>query len=264
MHLKRWLTALFALPIVIYLIGFSPAYGFYIFISLIIFLALREFYHIVEDIPFILQLSGYFLSFFLILLILNGSGYLLPLMIFSCISLPMIISILVGYSPSKALIENMAKGLFGVIYISLPLSMLMIIYKHPYGKSWIFFLLCLVFLNDTGAFYFGRYLGKYKLHKEISPNKTWEGAIGGLICSIIGSFMFLKIFRLRPICFETFLLIFFLAIIGQIGDLAESLIKRSYNVKDSGTILPGHGGILDRIDSFLFTIPVLYGYMMLR
>ena len=233
-------------------------------LSVVIFLGLREFYHIIRGIPFIFQSLAYILSFLLILLVLRGRMYLMPLIISLCIFLPMIISILMGYSPSTILIDNIAKGLFGIIYISLPLSMLMIIYKHPYGKAWIFFLLCVIFINDTGAFYFGRYLGRHKLHKKISPNKTWEGAIGGVICSIIGGFLFLRIFKLKPICLETFLLISFLSIMGQMGDLAESLIKRCYDVKDSGIILPGHGGILDRIDSFLFTIPILYGYMMIR
>ena len=264
MHFKRWLTAIFVLPIVIYVIGYSPAYGFYIFVSLLIFLGLWEFYHITKDTPFIFQLAGYLISFFLVLLGLERRISFLPLAISFCIFLPMIISILAGYSPRKELIEDIAKGLLGIVYIAFPLSILLLIYRHPYGKAWIFFLLCIIIMDDTGAFYFGRYLGKHKLHKKVSPNKTWEGAIGGFICSIIGGLMFLRIFKLSPICLETLFFIMFLSIMGQIGDLAESLIKRSYNVKDSGIIFPGHGGILDRIDSFLFTIPFLYGYMILR
>ena len=263
MHLKRWLTALCLLPIVVYIIGFSPSYLFYIFVCFVMLLGLREFYHIIRHIPFLFELTAYVLSLLIVVLILRGSMYLFPLGISCCLFIPLIISIIRSYSPKTVLFQDMAKLLFGVVYIALPFCMLIIIYKHPHGRAWIFFLLCLIIMGDTGAFYFGRYLGRHNLHKKISPKKTWEGAIGGLICSVAGGFVFIKIFKLVPISAEILFFMVFLAIMGQLGDLAESFIKRSYNIKDSGAILPGHGGILDRIDSFLFAIPLLYGYMML-
>ncbi len=262
MHLKRWLTALIFLPIVIYIIGFSPPCGFYLFITMIMLISLYEFFNITKCFPLVFPLCFYFLSILMVLLLLNTSLYLLPFIISCFVIFPMLLCILQSYDPKPALFENIAKGLLGLVYISLPLWMLMIIYKHPYGKVWIFFLLWLIILDDTGAFYFGRILGKHHLHKKISPKKTWEGSLGGLVCSTIGAFVYLRIFKLCPISYNIFFLVILLSIMGQIGDLAESLIKRCYGVKDSGKILPGHGGLLDRIDSFLFTIPILYGYMM--
>ncbi len=262
MHLRRWITALCLLPVVIYAIGFSPPYVFYSLVCFVMLLGLREFYHIIKHIPLLFELAGYIISLLIAGIILKGSMYLFPFAISCCILIPMIISITRNYSPQESLFQDMAKLLFGILYIALPLCMLMIIYKHPYGRAWIFFLLSLVMMGDTGAFYFGRYLGRHSLHKKISPNKTWEGAIGGLISSVVSGFVFIRIFRLVSMSTEILFFMICLSIMGQVGDLAESFIKRSYKVKDSGIILPGHGGILDRIDSFLFTIPILYAYMM--
>jgi phosphatidate cytidylyltransferase len=132
---------------------------------------------------------------------------------------------------------------------------------QPNGKLWIFFLLVVSFVNDTGAFYFGRLFGKHKLYEAISPGKTWEGGVGGLLCSVIAALWFLQILRLHPINISIVVLVVFLSIASQIGDLAESMLKRSHGLKDSGRILPGHGGLLDRIDGLLFCIPVLYLFL---
>lgn len=263
MHLKRWLTALCVVPIVVYVVGFSSSYVFYIFVCLVMLLGLREFYHVTGHLPFLFELAAYTLALFIVTLILKGRMYLFPFFISCGIFSFMIISIFRNYSPRTGLVQDMARAFFGIIYIALPFCMLIIVYKHPYGKAWIFFLLSVIIMGDTGAFYFGRYLGRHHLHEKISPNKTWEGAAGGLICSMVGGIIFMRIFKLSPISTEILFFMILLAIMGQLGDLAESFIKRSYDVKDSGAILPGHGGVLDRIDSFLFTIPLLYGYMML-
>ena len=132
---------------------------------------------------------------------------------------------------------------------------------QPNGRLWIFFLLVVSFVNDTGAFYFGRLFGKHKLYEAISPGKTWEGAVGGLVCTVIAALWFLQILRLHPINIGMVALIVFLSFASQLGDLAESMLKRNHGVKDSGGILPGHGGLLDRIDGLLFSIPVLYLFL---
>jgi phosphatidate cytidylyltransferase len=141
--------------------------------------------------------------------------------------------------------------------------MLMIMDRYPQGNMWIFFLLSVIFAGDTGAFYSGKLFGKHKLYERISPKKTWEGAVGGLLCSIIAAFWFLRILRIHQFDLAALALVIVLSVTGQIGDFAESMLKRSSGVKDSSQLLPGHGGILDRIDGLLFAVPVLYMYLHL-
>ncbi len=128
------------------------------------------------------------------------------------------------------------------------------------SKMWIFFILAVIFAGDTGSFYVGRHLGKHKL-TPISPGKTWEGTVGGLLANVLSAGIFGLLFFPSLSLISIVVLAIVIGISGQVGDLAESLLKRISNIKDSGTVLPGHGGILDRIDSLLFAIPVLYLYL---
>ena len=114
-----------------------------------------------------------------------------------------------------------------------------------------------VWLTDTGAYIFGRLMGKHKLWPVISPNKTIEGFIGGLICSLIVPIVMLFFVDFNLNIWLLLLVTIILSIFGQLGDLVESGFKRHFGVKDSGRILPGHGGILDRFDSFMFVLPLL-------
>ena len=119
-----------------------------------------------------------------------------------------------------------------------------------------------VWSTDIGAYMIGRKIGKHKLWPVISPNKTWEGSIGAVVCALICSAIYMAILGSLGINFGVseltmIILAFFLSIVGQMGDLVESAYKRFYGVKDSGKILPGHGGILDRFDSMLFVLPVV-------
>ena len=263
MHLKRWLTAFVLLPLTIYVIGFSPSWAFYVFLIFFLFLALKEFYSI-TSISFVPKLSGYISSLLLLLTILMGQMYFFPLSVFFAVLLCLSFAIVLNYSPSKEVIQDIGASVLSVVYIAIPFSLIMVIYKHPFGRAWILFLLCVVIAGDTGAFYFGRYLGRHKLHKKVSPNKTWEGAVGGLFCSTVAGLMFIRAFKISSFSYKTICFLIFISMVAQMGDLAESFIKRSFGKKDSGSILPGHGGVLDRIDSLLFAIPFLYGYIMGR
>ncbi len=123
-------------------------------------------------------------------------------------------------------------------------------------------LFCLIWVTDTGAYYTGKSIGKHKFAPSISPNKTWEGTIGGLVAAILAAVAF-KLFLLA---FLTWTDVFALALLGgfwgQLGDLLESAVKRSADVKDSGSLLPGHGGVMDRFDSLIFTAPMYYLYLV--
>lgn len=126
------------------------------------------------------------------------------------------------------------------------------------GLSYVIFALLIVWSTDSGAYFIGRAIGKTKLAPHVSPNKTVAGFVGGIVCALIfaGGFYYLADLGM-PIALLLVLLVI-LSVFGQLGDLVESALKRFYNVKDSGKILPGHGGILDRFDSLLFVLPLLH------
>ena len=124
------------------------------------------------------------------------------------------------------------------------------------------FLILVTKSSDIGAYFWGRKFGRIPLIKRISPKKTWEGAVGGLFTSLVIGLIF-SVFITSMNFLEKFFLIIVLAFVAQLGDLFESLIKRDCRVKDSGKLLPGMGGILDVIDSLIFTAPTFYLYMMM-
>lgn len=126
------------------------------------------------------------------------------------------------------------------------------------GAAWVYMVLAITWLQDTAAYFVGRSWGRHKMAPILSPKKTWEGAVGGLLGSVIGAVISVPLFGL-PITLGTAALLGLVGgIVGPLGDLAESLIKRQVGLKDVGHLIPGHGGILDRTDSLLFTGPVLF------
>jgi phosphatidate cytidylyltransferase len=150
--------------------------------------------------------------------------------------------------------------LMGFLYLPLLLSHLVMIRMLPFGVSWLFLIMVIVMTGDSAAFYVGSAFGKTKLYPAVSPKKSVEGSLGGLAGSVVGALLSKAIYfpELTLVdCFATALL---LGSLGQLGDLFESLLKRSCGVKDSGTIFPGHGGVLDRLDSILFAGPVAFYY----
>lgn len=126
------------------------------------------------------------------------------------------------------------------------------------GLSYVIFALLIVWTTDSGAYFTGRKIGKRKLWPDISPNKTVEGFVGGIIWALITAFIIQWISPLTSSILALIGITVVASIFGQLGDLVESAIKRHYNVKDSGNLLPGHGGILDRFDSILFVLPLLH------
>lgn len=154
--------------------------------------------------------------------------------------------------------SNVGVALLGLLYVSLPMSLLNVVAFTETGYDYrrIFALLLLVWASDTGAYAAGKTFGKHKLAPKISPGKTWEGAIGGFVLTLVVGW---GLGYLLPELSLTYRLVAAgaVAVFGPLGDLAESMLKRSVGVKDSGRIMPGHGGLLDRFDAFLFILPVL-------
>ncbi|MBN9652880.1 phosphatidate cytidylyltransferase [Halobacillus sp. GSS1] len=146
--------------------------------------------------------------------------------------------------------------LLSAIYIGMGFNYLM--ETRQEGLEYIFFALFVVWATDTGAYLFGRALGKHKLWPQISPKKTIEGSVGGIILACIVALIFQLVYPLEHSMIIVLLVTVLVSIAGQIGDLVESAFKRHYAVKDSGKILPGHGGVLDRFDSLIFILPILH------
>jgi phosphatidate cytidylyltransferase len=150
---------------------------------------------------------------------------------------------------------------FGFLYVPLLLSHLVLLRLDPHGSQWIFLLLVIVMTGDSAAYYTGSSFGRHKLYEAVSPKKSIEGALGGLAGSLVGALLFRQFFFPELALVHCIAVTLPAAAMGQLGDLFESLLKRSCGVKDSGTIVPGHGGILDRLDSVLFAAPVLFYYL---
>ncbi len=269
MHLKRWLTAIVALPVLIYLIGFSPRWIFYSVLFLFSLAGLNEFYRLtVPDLsPWIKILSG-ILTFILFATLYKGQVLITMGVLSFLVIFPMIFFLFTDPLRRESLSSDIAKAAFGPFYVSLPLALLIpvdrfYLFSHSVKGVWIFFLLIVIFASDTGAYYSGKFFGRHKLYKSVSPKKTWEGAVGGLILAIVISILFLKLFKIYTVNPLIIAVTIILSIAGQVGDLAESMLKRNHNIKDSGKLLPGHGGVLDRIDSLLFAIPVLYIFLQM-
>lgn len=156
-------------------------------------------------------------------------------------------------------LERTACSLMGQLYIALPLSLLLLVYNMSHAVVMLMFVM--IWINDTGAFCVGSLIGRHRLFERISPKKSWEGFFGGMIFAIAaGAVSYLWLGD----CFEGYTLVE-LMIMGAVvsifstwGDLVESLIKRTLGIKDSGNIMPGHGGILDRIDSLLLVAPAMF------
>jgi phosphatidate cytidylyltransferase len=161
-------------------------------------------------------------------------------------------------------LEDIAVTVFGIVYVALLFAFQVAIHAGPPGKKWLVFLYLVIWASDTGAYYIGTAFGKHRLYEKISPKKSVEGLLGGALASVIVAVL-CKLWLVPALGWaEAALLGAFLALAGTVGDLAESLIKRNAGVKDSGAVIPGHGGILDRMDSMLFAAPVLFFYLRMR
>ena len=174
-----------------------------------------------------------------------------------------------------------AASTFSFVYIAIPMALLVAIRQQPAGAIWTIYTLLAVWAGDIFAYFVGKSLGRHRMSPEISPQKTWEGAVASIIASVIVGTLWIQhapgissallriglidrrdgMFGLeQPQLWPIVVLSAIVNIAAQLGDLVESLIKRGAGVKDSGTILPGHGGMLDRIDAMLFAVPVVWAY----
>lgn len=265
MHLKRWLSAIAIIPVLI-LVILRGEVAFSLFILTVSFIALREYFRIVYNktgrpVLSLLPVIG----FTICPLIMASAHFELFHHVPFIIVLNILIIGLAGtfrFKDDPDFLDAAAKQIQGIIYVPILASYTILLRGDPDGAAWVFFLFFLVFIGDTGAFYAGSYFGRTKLCPAVSPGKTVEGALGGLSASIIGGMLFRYFFLPHLPLGHCLLLFITVGIIAPVGDLFESMLKRKGEIKDSGTIMPGHGGLLDRIDAVLFAAPVVYYFKM--
>jgi phosphatidate cytidylyltransferase len=194
----------------------------------------------------------------------QGDPRVLPIVITAALIISLIL-VLRGPSREDSF-RRWAWMLAGALYVGWMLSYWLSLRGIDDGRNWVYIAMLTVFANDTGAFFVGRALGRHKLAPAISPAKTWEGAIGGLGCAVLGAVITAVVLSLVSTYTFAYWQIIVLGLIvslfAQLGDLVESLLKRNAGAKESGRLLPGHGGILDRFDSIVFVGAVVYYYVI--
>lgn len=258
---KRILTAAVALPLLILLILHGGYFLFCGFIILLSFLGLTEFYRMALP-----ERRGEGMAASL-------AGALLPLALLFHDPLRLLFAVMLLVIPSCLLFlfrirdirqsaGETALFLMGFLYVPLLLGHLVLLRGVQFGVQWIFLLLVIVMAGDTGAYFTGSRFGRRKLYPIVSPNKSVEGALGGLAGSVAGAVIARFTFFPELTLADALVTALLLGLLGQLGDLFESLLKRSFGVKDSGAIIPGHGGILDRLDSVLFAAPAAFYYAL--
>jgi len=260
MHLKRWISGLILGPSLILFIVFAPPWLFLLFILLVIYLGLREFYALSPAMmPSREKGAGFILAFLLaIALSSRDPRCFLFTLVFALFWF--LIQALFQPEEFPLRVERASRHLLGLLYIALLLAHFVLMRKMDTGRFLILFTLVAVYFGDTTAFYIGRAYGKRKLAPRISPGKTVEGGLGAVAGSVAGAVLSKLLFFPQLPLLHALILGAAVGGIGQLGDLWESLLKRSAQVKDSGSLIPGHGGLLDRIDSVLFAAPLVYYY----
>jgi phosphatidate cytidylyltransferase len=158
--------------------------------------------------------------------------------------------------------RDIAYAVLGFLYIPFLLMHLVMLHRTAYGWQWLLVIMLIVMTNDSAAYYTGCAFGKHRLYPLVSPKKSIEGALGGVAGSICGTLLAKFTFFPQLALADALVTAVVIGILGQTGDLFESLLKRSFGVKDSGSIIPGHGGVLDRLDSIIFAAPAMYYYVI--
>lgn len=269
--MKRILTALILIPLVLVLVFLGPRWQwlFTLAVAAVAALAAWEYLGLAENTgtrpPRIAVLAAILALF---------AGYFewpgQTAAILSILSLALLVYC-TFFRPVEKLMADASSSIFCLLYIGFTLIALPALRESPEGNgpSLLAFLLCVVWAGDTAALYIGRALGRHKMARTLSPNKTWEGALGSVAGSLLATGFLLGLSHLLQVRDKAWLsypeeiwywltLAVVVNVAAQVGDLAESALKRSAGVKDSGALLPGHGGVLDRIDALLLAAPVLW------
>ena len=260
--MRRLYTVLIALPIVYGVIRYLPAWALTVLVVAGGSLALRELYLI----SFIGQSTRLLTGIGLVTSALVIAHQHLPITLPTVLILGVLAVLTTLLRPALSenyRVQNAAVALFGVLYLGITLSTLIATRALPNGELLVLFVLLVTWGADTGAYYVGTLWGKHRLAPAISPKKSYEGLAGGILLAVVIAALTQSWLLPHASVMHAVALGLLLTATGLLGDLCESAIKRSVGVKDSGGLLPGHGGMLDRMDSLLFTAPTFYYYVTL-
>ncbi len=265
---KRVLVALVAIPVLLFLTFWNQVLPFKLLVTAALILALIEYLQLAYEDKIKPQRTEGIVSLLIILLPLisksvfswtEGAGMLVVLLVLN-------LAFLWSQRTIKRMVVTVSVTFFGVAYFGFFGGYFFHLRDLSQGAWFLLWLYISTWAYDTGGFFAGSLWGKHRLAPQVSPNKSWEGCLGGFALTLMGLYLlwqfmptYSRVFNLADVVILATLLSFF----GQIGDLVESIMKRSLSAKDSGSFFPGHGGVFDRIDSLLFNAPVLYFYLVL-
>ncbi len=256
----RLITAAVAIPLVLAILIYGGNLGFFLLVLTVVGFSLYEYFSFVYPQRINIQIVAHTILGLLlpIAFYFGYPDFIAPVVAFIVIFATAFALFKVTDPQKKA--ENLFTRLFGIFYVAFLLSYLIVLRKLPHGIEWVVLALAINFGTDAGGYFAGRFFGKHPLYPVISPKKTVEGAIGGLVlCMLL--VIAAKYVLIQLLGWDDVLILGLVAsILAILGDMAESLIKRGFKVKDAGGLIPGHGGFLDRIDSFVFSVPFIYFY----
>jgi phosphatidate cytidylyltransferase len=258
---SRLLTGTVGIPLLVLVVGWGPPWVFAGLLIVIIAQALREYFSMVFPGRVKDQLWGIVFGLSVSLMLLfplvpeGDWGLSLLFVLFFSIYL-----CLPGRLEER--LNRLAWTLLGGVYLGYLLPHWVLLFRMPHGRAWVSLLLLVIIMGDAAAYFIGQRFGTRKFAPEISPGKTIEGVFGYLAGSLVGGWLGAMVLVTELATLEVVVLSAILSVAGQMGDLFESLIKRVFAVKDSGTLLPGHGGLLDRLDSLIF--PAVFATTYLR
>jgi len=252
-------------------------YSFVAFFAVVGFIGLYEFYKLSEKlnakpnkiVGYLFYILVTMSVFFTMIYIEHITEFIQGTSLFIILLLPSILFIVELFKKDGS-IKDIAYTFMGLVYVLIPCLMIMCLVDysqyHQQGAFYPFKVLGMIFfvwINDTGAYLVGSFFGKHKLYERISPNKTWEGTLGGIALCIALSFVVANILNPHWPLIHWVVISVIVAVFGTLGDLVESMLKRMAGVKDSGKLMPGHGGVLDRFDSLFFATPFVFCYLAL-
>jgi len=259
-NLQRWITGIILAAVLLAVIILGPVWLLSAAIVLFIIGGVWEYNSIVFGEGFVKEKVESIIFAVLIPIAVYGGDYRLLAALITVMVMIVFIVFILGVREAAFDVNSVTKVIFGMLYIPLLTSHYILIRKLDNGIYWIILVLVIAIIGDTVAMYVGKAIGKRKLIPLVSPGKTVEGTIGLVVGATIAGTLF-GYFFMSSIFWGHFLILGFVgSIIGQLGDLCESAIKRNYGRKDASSLLPGHGGLMDRMDSLIFVAPFVYYY----